>query len=623
MKNGIREEILHVALLAAVLVAVYYATAMSNFLLFHLLTELFAVIVGLGVFTVGYGGYSFHKVGGLGILGAVYLGISVLDLIHTLSYRGMGIMVGNDVNMTAQFWISSRAFQAVAILMALVRGRKEINRWSVLFTVVAVTALVAASILYWGDFPTTSTRKGLTPFAYTVSTITVLILVASIVVLQMERRYFDPRLLFGFTLALILAAGSEVALTSWTHANARVTMIAHLLRLGSVYLIYRGIVIIGQTEPFALVLRDLQVSGEALRQQSRRAQQYLDVAAVMIVALDTSGRITLVNRRGCAILGYRESEMIGLRWLDFFVSPEDRERARRHMEAILSNQRSVSPVDEYDVVDRQGQRHPIGWNYSLLYDDDGESAGILSSGVDLTERRQAEEMSRKVALAGHIREAQEAERRRLARDLHDEIGQNLSALGINLSILRQQLPGDVTALARDRLNDSFTLLGQTTARVRGVMSDLRPLVLDDYGLVAALQSYGHQVAARLGITVQVAGTEPNPRLPHAAEISLFRIAQEALANVSKYARAKRVDLAVEWDEDEVRMTVVDDGIGFDPTKISATERPPGWGLTGMAERAEALGGTCQIVSQPGQGTRIIVTAPRNLAEAGNVDAATA
>jgi PAS domain S-box-containing protein len=623
MKNGIREEILHVALLAAVLVSLYYATAMSNFLLFHLLVELFAVIVGLGVFTVGFVGYTFHKVGGLAILGAVYLGIGALDLMHTLSYRGMGIMVGNDINMTAQFWLSSRAFQAVAILLALVQGRKEIHRWRVLFTVVAITALVAASVLYWGNFPVVATRKGLTSFAYLVSIVTVFLFIVSIGVLQAERRYFDPRLLFGFTLALILAAGSEVAITSWFHANASVTMIAHLLRLGSVYLIYHGIVIIGQTEPFALVLRDLKVSGEALRQQSRRAQQYLDVAAVMIVALDTSGRITLVNRRGCAVLGYRESEMVGLRWLDFFVSPDDRERARRHMEAILSNQRNVSPVDEYDVIDRQGQRHPIGWNYSLLYDDDGNSAGILSSGVDLTERRQAEEMSRRVALAGHIREAQEAERRRLARDLHDEIGQNLSALGINLSILRQQLPGDVPALARDRLNDSFSLLGQTTARVRGVMSDLRPLVLDDYGLVAALQAYGHQVSARLGIPVQVEGPEPDPRLPHAAEISLFRIAQEALANVSKYARAGRVDISVEWDDDELRMSILDDGIGFDPDTVITTDRPPGWGLTGMAERAEALGGSCQIISQPGQGTRIIVTAPRNLATAGGANRATA
>ncbi len=423
-------------------------------------------------------------------------------------------------------------------------------------------------------------------------------------------------------MSLIFATGSELAQVIWGHGNASITMVAHLLWLGSVYLIYHGIVSIGQTEPFALVLRDLQISGEALRQQSRRAQQYLDVAAVMIVAVDTAGRITLVNRRGCAILGYRESEMIGLRWLDYFVAPEDRESVKQHASEMLSVKGKAAPMHEYDVIDRKGRRHPVGWTHSLLYDDDGQVAGILSSGVDLTERRQAEEMSRRVALAGHIREAQEAERRRLARDLHDEIGQNLSALGINLSFLRQQMPGDIS-VARDRLNDSFSLLGQTTARGRGVMSDLRPLVLDDYGLVAALQAYGDQVAARLGIAVQVAGEEPDPRMAHAAEISLFRIAQEALANISKHAHATQVDIRVEWDAERVLLAIRDNGVGFDPSHVATSGPRRGWGLTGMAERAEALGGQCQIISQPGQGPQIIVTAPRRLADAADGRAAIA
>ncbi len=226
MKHGMRDEILHVALLVVVLVIAYDATVMSNFLLFHVLTEVFAVVVGLGVFTVGYGGYSFHKIGGLAILGAAYVGIGSLDLMHTFAYRGMGIMIGDDTNMTVQFWLASRAFQSAAILLALMHGRQEIRRGWVLAGMVAILVLIAASVLYWGTFPLCVTRRGLTPFANTLGMFTVLMFGTSIVLMQIKRHYFDPRLYFLFTVSLIFATGSELAQVIWGHGNASITMIA-------------------------------------------------------------------------------------------------------------------------------------------------------------------------------------------------------------------------------------------------------------------------------------------------------------------------------------------------------------------------------------------------------------
>jgi len=210
------------------------------------------------------------------------------------------------------------------------------------------------------------------------------------------------------------------------------------------------------------------------------------------------------------------------------------------------------------------------------------------------------------ALSARLADTEEAQRRALARELHDQLGQNLSALGINLSILKTQLSKNLPESATERLNDSLTMLQQMTDRVRDLMADLRPPVLDDYGLVAALRWHGEKFSLRTGIRVTVVGKEPDPRLDEAAEISLFRIAQEALINVAKHAQASAVRLAVETEGPVTRLLIADNGVGFDPNQVAAKQKRHGWGLIGMKERAEAQGGRCLIESAPGQGTRVIV-----------------
>jgi len=218
-------------------------------------------------------------------------------------------------------------------------------------------------------------------------------------------------------------------------------------------------------------------------------------------------------------------------------------------------------------------------------------------------RRQREELR---ALAARLAEVEEAERRRLARELHDQVGQNLTALGINLNIVRTQMSQELASPMRSRLDDSLALVEETTERIRGVMAELRPPVLDDYGLVATLHWYGAQFASRTGIAVTVQGEEPLPRLAPPIENALFRITQEALTNVAKHAQATRVTVTVEADEEAVRLIVADDGIGFDPTRLVTPDERQGWGLMTMRERAEAVGGHLHVESAPGQGTQVIV-----------------
>jgi PAS domain S-box-containing protein len=210
------------------------------------------------------------------------------------------------------------------------------------------------------------------------------------------------------------------------------------------------------------------------------------------------------------------------------------------------------------------------------------------------------------ALTARLEEVEETERRRLARELHDRVGQNLTALGINLNIVRSQLPAKAAAKISARLDDSLSLVAETVERTRDVMGELRPPVLDDYGLLAALRWYGDRFAQRTNVATIVRGEELTPRLPPAVETALFRIVQEALTNVSKHARAKKVTLTLEPVDGGARLTIADDGIGLDPARCAAPGAARGWGMLTMRERAQAMGGELRVESAPGEGTRLVV-----------------
>ena len=208
-------------------------------------------------------------------------------------------------------------------------------------------------------------------------------------------------------------------------------------------------------------------------------------------------------------------------------------------------------------------------------------------------------------LSIRLAETEEAERRRIANELHDQVGQNLTALGINLNIVRalsEQEPGN-NACAR--LDDSLALVEQTTARIRNVMEDLRPPMLDDYGLMATLRWYAERFAQRTELEIAVLGEEPMPGLEDKTENALFRITQEALNNIAKHAQASQVTIALVDNVNSVQLTIEDDGIGFNPQRPIRQNGSQGWGQCIMTERAEAVNGRFRIESQPKQGTKVI------------------
>lgn len=195
--------------------------------------------------------------------------------------------------------------------------------------------------------------------------------------------------------------------------------------------------------------------------------------------------------------------------------------------------------------------------------------------------------------------AQEEERKRLARELHDETLQQLTALGMQLDLMpAPRRPAEARRLV-DRMIDDL----------HRVIYDLRPSILDDLGLLPAIHWYAERLAAR-GVAVQFEFPEAPPDLTPEARITVYRVVQEALSNIERHAKAETVLVACNVSANELTIEIEDDGTGFDPEEVrQPRENGQGLGLLGMRERLSLLGGTCSVESQPGQGTRVLIRLP--------------
>lgn len=224
----------------------------------------------------------------------------------------------------------------------------------------------------------------------------------------------------------------------------------------------------------------------------------------------------------------------------------------------------------------------------------------------LLDKRRAEETLR--CYSRRLTQMEEELRKKLATELHDEIGRDVTALGMNLSLISSALTESAPEQLRQRVDDSVRLVQCISRTTRDIMVSLRPPDIDDFGLVPALRWHADSFTARTGVPVTIAADENIARLSAAVELTLFRIAQEALANTAKHAHASGVTITLKKTAGKPLFTVRDNGAGFAAGSVPAP-RTSGWGLTIMRERAELAGGSFVIESQPGKGTAVTVELP--------------
>jgi len=341
---------------------------------------------------------------------------------------------------------------------------------------------------------------------------------------------------------------------------------------------------------------------EALRESEERNRSLVGSSMDAVLLTVPDGRILAANEAACRMFGYSEAELIAMGRRGVVDGSDPRLAA-----ALEERARTGRFRGELTFFRKDGTKFPGEMSTAVFANRSGE---LRTSMVirDITLRKRTEQALRfnreqLQTLARRLIEVQETSHRELARELHDRVGQNLTALNLNLNMLSELLPAEGLSAIGTWLDDSQKLVAETMDHVRDVMAELRPPGLDDFGLVAVLRWYADEFARRSGLTVAVHCPAPFPRLPREQEISLFRIVQEALTNVGKHARAQSVTVAVQASSVGLAITVTDDGIGFDPATPNTR---PCWGLIAMRERALAMGWELHIESESGRGTAVRV-----------------
>ncbi|HEX7043830.1 MAG TPA: PAS domain S-box protein [Burkholderiales bacterium] len=296
-----------------------------------------------------------------------------------------------------------------------------------------------------------------------------------------------------------------------------------------------------------------------------------------------------------------------------YVHPEDRERVKATVARALESREPFTLEER--VMRADGEVRHLLSHGAVVTGPRGEVARLVGVCLDITERKRAEQRLREYAhrlesLSQRLLEAQETERRRIARELHDQIGQDLSVIKINLQALKR-LPG-ATAFG-GHLDETVRIVEGVLATARNLSVELRPSMLDDLGLAAALRWYLDRQAQRAGVALHFAVDSFELRLAPAIETACFRLAQEALTNILRHAEARHVDVTLRACGQELEMRIMDDGRGFDveAARMRAS-RGESFGLLGMEERALLAGGRLEILSAPGEGTQVVARFPLTL-----------
>ncbi|MBW6502924.1 PAS domain-containing protein [bacterium] len=344
-----------------------------------------------------------------------------------------------------------------------------------------------------------------------------------------------------------------------------------------------------------------QHSGELERQVKERTRRFTSIlrhTPAVVYVKDREGRYAYVNPRFTELFGIRNAQIHGK--TDFDVFPHEFARAFRENDRKVLEGRTPTQVEE--TFPKGDEPHVYLSTRFPIYAAAGEATSLCGISIDISGIKKAEDQLRR--LSDSIIAGQEKERAAVARELHDEFGQVLTALSLDAAWLRDRLKGADPEGSR-QAQSMCGIIGKAIDDIRGIATRLRPGALDNLGLVEALDWYlrDFENRSRMRCVYRPHGAL---RIPDRAATAAYRIAQEALTNVARHSGASRVDVSLRVEEGALLLSVEDDGRGFDPERLDESK---GLGVIGMRERALLIGGALSIGSRPGGGTRIDLRVP--------------
>ena len=340
------------------------------------------------------------------------------------------------------------------------------------------------------------------------------------------------------------------------------------------------------------------MSSQVLPAPGMQLFHYLfEQASLGIAVEDLEGKILVANPALCSMLGYTEDELCSMNCSEF-ANPEDSED-----DWALFQQLRAGVIDRYSVEKRYVRRHGAQFwgrlNVSLWRNGDGGAPLVFAFVEDITDRKLSELAM--ASVSSRLIEAQERERLRISRELHDDIGQRLALLAINL----QQLLGGPFA-TREHIAELQKRAAEIATDVQSLSHELHSSQLQYLGIAEATKGFCREFETQQKVEIDLRTEDPPPALPPDISLSFFRVLQESLHNAAKHSGVRRFEVRLWGTSSEIHLTVSDSGVGFD---IDAAKRGPGLGLISMEERLKMLNGTFSIESRPQHGTTIHARAP--------------
>lgn len=406
----------------------------------------------------------------------------------------------------------------------------------------------------------------------------------------------------------------------------------------------------GQVFYWLGIIRDItdrKRAEEALREQRDRAQKYLDIAGVMIVVIDADQKVTLLNKKGCELLGYREEEIVGKNWFDYFVPVYDRDRVKAGFMQLIAGE--IEPVEYFEntVLTKSGEERIIAWHNTILTDEAHNITHTLSSGEDITDRKRTEEELRVVheelerrveertaelsrinerlereiierrqmegaleRMRSKLLNLQESERGSIARVLHDTVGQNISVLDLNLTTIEEVLDDSSKEQISKLSSNMRRVIRETGDQLRDIASGLHPRDVQELGLIAGINNFVERFRRSTHLTINTTIAVNGLHVEEGVAITLYRIIQEVFTNILKHSKCLSVDFQMAKTDDRLFVLIKDNGIGFSEEEVASREvEKRGMGLFIIRERVKAINGSLRIHSEVNLGTEVQIEVP--------------
>ncbi len=375
----------------AVFLILTVATSLYNYLLFHTIAELFIILIAGVIFIIAWNTRRYLNNNYLLFIGIGYFFIAVIELLHTLAYTGMNIFTGYGTDLPTQLWVAARLLEAATLLIAPVMLSRRVHPYREFFLFGVLTTGILAAIFLTGTFPACFIEdQGLTLFKVVCEYVVILLLGVALVLLWTKRASFEPVIYRLLAASILFTIGAEIFFTLYVNAYGSANLIGHILTLISFALVYRAIVVSALQRPFDLIFRELALTEQDVRRERDRVAQYLEIAEVILLVLDTEGVVAMINRKGAELLGLPAAEIIGKNWYEAYVPDDQRAAVLERLAGVLDGSAEEPLHVENEILTADGKRCMISWRNAVVRDKKGNIAGILSSGEDVTDLREAQ-----------------------------------------------------------------------------------------------------------------------------------------------------------------------------------------------------------------------------------------